>query len=114
MVYLEKSNFFYHVLGSPGPNAFPPAGGLGGLDLGGLLSNPALMNMATTMLADPNMQAMMGQLMAGGGPPGAGGAAGMPGGMPPGMPGGMPGGMSGGMPGGPPGGPANLEGLLQA
>merc|ERR1719245_995149 len=26
--------------GSPGPNAFPPAGGLGGLDLGGLLSNP--------------------------------------------------------------------------
>ena len=93
--------------GSPGPNAAFPQGGLGGLDLGGLLGNPALMNMATTMLADPNMQAMMGQLMAGGGPPGAGGAAaGVPGGMPPGMP--------GGMPGGPPGGPANLEGLLQA
>ena len=110
-----KSLIFLPFLGSPGPNAFPPAGGLGGLDLGGLLSNPALMNMATTMLADPNMQAMMGQLMAGGGPPGAGGAAaGMPGGMPPGMPGGVPGGMPGGMPGGPPGGPANLEGLLQA
>ena len=85
--------------GSPGPGvaAFPP-GALGGLDLGGLLGNPALMNMATTMLADPNMQAMMGQLMSGG----------APGGLPGGPPGGPP-----GPPGGP-GGPQNLEGLLQA
>ncbi len=67
--------------------AFP---GLGGLDLGGLLGNPALMNMATTLLSDPNMQNMMGQLMSGGMP-----------GAPPGA-------------GGPPGGPGNMEGLLQA
>merc|ERR1719400_823171 len=45
---------------SPGPGAFamPPPGALGGLDLGGLLGNPALMNMATTMLADPNIEQM--------------------------------------------------------
>merc|ERR1712029_826835 len=36
------------------------------------MGNPALMNMATTMLQDPNMQAMMSQMM--------GGAGGMPGG----------------------------------
>ena len=28
------------------------------MDLGSFLNNPALMNMATTMLQDPNMQAM--------------------------------------------------------
>ena len=83
---------------SPGPGAFamPPPGALGGMDLGGLLGNPALMNMATTMLADPNMQQMMGQLMSGGGP--------MGGGMGP----------PGAAPGDGPGGPGNLEGLLQA
>merc|ERR1719430_1797381 len=50
---------------------FPGMGGPGGLDLGSFLNNPALMNMATTMLQDPNMQAMMGQMMGGaaGGPP---------------------------------------------
>ena len=48
---------------------------LGNMDLSGLLSNPALMNMATTMLSDPNMQNMMGQLMGGGGM-GGGGAGG--------------------------------------
>lgn len=41
-------------------------GGPGGMDLNGLLGNPALMNMATSMLSDPNMQNMMGQLMSGG------------------------------------------------
>jgi len=53
--------------GSPGPAAvgFPP-GGLGGLNLGSMLENPALMNMATTMMSDPNIQNMMGQLMSGG------------------------------------------------
>jgi len=60
----------------PTPMGFP--GGqspLGNMDLSGLLSNPALMNMATTMLSDPNMQNMMGQLMGGGGM-GGGGAGG--------------------------------------
>ena len=56
------------------------------MDLSGLLGNPALMNMATTMLSDPNMQNMMGQLMGGGG-----------------------GGMAGG-----PGGAGNIDNLLQA
>ena len=32
--------------------------GPGGMDLSSFLNNPALMNMATTMLQDPNMQAM--------------------------------------------------------
>merc|ERR1740131_879020 len=50
---------------------FPGMGGPGGMDLSSFLNNPALMNMATTMLQDPNMQAMMGQMM-GGGLPGAG------------------------------------------
>merc|ERR1712013_532543 len=58
-------------------------GGPGGMDLSSFLNNPALMNMATTMLQDPNMQAMMGQMMGGqGGVPG--GPAG-PGGPPPDM-----------------------------
>ena len=49
--------------------AFPAGmmgGGPGGMDLNALLGNPALMNMATSMLSDPNMQNMMGQLMSGG------------------------------------------------
>merc|ERR1712012_1202950 len=58
-------------------------GGPGGMDLSSFLNNPALMNMATTMLQDPNTQAMMGQMMGGqGGVPG--GPAG-PGGPPPDM-----------------------------
>jgi len=31
---------------------------LGGLDLSSMLSNPALMNMATSMLSNPQMQQM--------------------------------------------------------
>jgi len=78
------------------PPMFPGMGGPGGLDLGSFLNNPALMNMATTMLSDPNMQQMMSQMM--------GGAGGMGGGAPgaPGVP---------GAPGGP---PASMESLLQA
>ena len=38
------------------PGMFPGIGGPGGMDLGNFLNNPALMNMATTMMADPNMQ----------------------------------------------------------
>jgi len=83
------------------PGMFP--GMPGGLDLSSFLNNPALMNMATTMLQDPNMQAMMGQMMGGAG--GAGGPGGLPG-MPsiPGMPGGE----------GAGGPPADMAGLLAA
>merc|ERR1712210_159506 len=50
---------------------FPGMEGPGGMDLSSFLNNPALMNMVTTMLQDPNMQALMGQMIggAGGGPP---------------------------------------------
>jgi hypothetical protein len=48
----------------------------GAFDLQGMLGNPALMNMATSLMADPNMQAMMGQLMQGGGLGGLGGLGG--------------------------------------
>merc|ERR1719187_2097717 len=65
---------------SPGmggmPPMFPGMGGPGGLDLGSFLNNPALMNMATTMLSDPNMQQMMSQMMGGAGMGGPG--SGMP------------------------------------
>ncbi|XP_049885869.1 small glutamine-rich tetratricopeptide repeat-containing protein beta-like [Pectinophora gossypiella] len=49
------------------------------LDLGGLLQNPALLNMATEMLADPNMQNLISGLMnnATATGNGAGGAGGM-------------------------------------
>ena len=52
-------------------------GGLGGMDINNLLSNPSLMSMATSMMSDPNVQQMMGQFMSGGvaqgGSPTAGG-----------------------------------------
>jgi len=70
--------------GSPGAATaggmqLPPGmmGGLGGMDINNLLNNPALMNMATTMMSDPSVQQMMGQFMSGGvaqgGSPAAGG-----------------------------------------
>ena len=40
------------------PGMFPGMAGPGGMDLGNFLNNPALMNMATTMMSDPNMQSM--------------------------------------------------------
>merc|ERR1719222_1466237 len=47
---------------------FPGMGGPGGMmDLSSFLNNPALMNMVTTMLQDPNMQALMGQMRGGDG-----------------------------------------------
>lgn len=91
--------------GPPGmPGGFP--GMPGGMDLGSFLNNPALMNMATTMLQDPNMQNMMSQMMGGGG-----GTPGGPPGAPPAFPSipGMP-----GVPGGPGGPPADMASLLQA
>jgi len=36
---------------------------MGGLDFGNILNNPVLMNMAQSLLTDPNMQQMMGQFM---------------------------------------------------
>lgn len=61
-----------------------PFGG-GGMDFSSLLGNPALMNMATQVMADPNMQQMMGTLLSGTMGPGqttgggGGGGAGGPG-----------------------------------
>jgi small glutamine-rich tetratricopeptide repeat-containing protein alpha len=43
-------------------------GGPGGFDLGAILNNPALMNMASQLMQDPNMQNLIGGLMAGGAP----------------------------------------------
>jgi len=46
--------------------------------LGALFANPALMNMATTLMSDPSMQNLMGGLMSnafGGAPPGAANAS---------------------------------------
>ncbi|XP_023346944.1 small glutamine-rich tetratricopeptide repeat-containing protein alpha [Eurytemora carolleeae] len=88
--------------GGGGLGGMPGLGGLpmgpGGFDLGGFLNNPALMNMASTMLQDPNMQNMMSQMMGGGGLGGLGGMGGGPG---------VPTGSEGGP-------PPNIEGLLQA
>merc|ERR1712189_5880 len=65
--------------GMGGMPMFPGMGGPGGMDLSSFLNNPALMNMATTMLSDPNMQQMMGQMMSGlGGVPGQPGQPGQP------------------------------------
>lgn len=60
-----------------GLGAMMGGGAEGGMpDISGLLSNPALMNMAQTLMSDPNMQNMMSNLLGGaGGPPGAPGAA---------------------------------------
>lgn len=40
-----------------------PAGGMGGLDVGSLLSNPHLMNMATSLMSNPQMQQMLSSIM---------------------------------------------------
>lgn len=60
-------------------NARPAAGGLpglGGLDLGSLLTNPAIMDMAQTFMSNPGVQQMMTNMMQGGAGS-AGGAAGI-------------------------------------
>merc|ERR1712112_240768 len=103
---------------SPGnagfPGMFQGMGGPGGMDLGAFLNNPALMNMATTMLSDPNMQQMMNQMMAASMQPQSHGSAPtvdqaqMMGQMMSGL-GGVPG--QAGQPGQP---PASMESLLQA
>lgn len=96
------------------PNPFAGLGGLGSLaglggpggpDLSNLLNNPALMNMATQLMSDPNMQNMMSSFMGG-----------MGGGMGPGMGPGMGGGAPGGAPAAAPPGPGagGMEALLNA
>jgi len=53
------------------------AGGLGNFDIGSVLGNPALMNMASQLMQDPNMQNLIGNIMSGGaGGPAAAAAAG--------------------------------------
>lgn len=42
-----------------------PAGGLGGVDLAGLLSNPGFMNMASNLMTNPQVQQMMSGMMSG-------------------------------------------------
>lgn len=52
--------------------------GLGGLDLGSLLTNPAIMNMAQNFMSNPGIQQMMTNMMTtSGGSGGMGGAAGI-------------------------------------
>ncbi|XP_017291299.1 small glutamine-rich tetratricopeptide repeat-containing protein alpha [Kryptolebias marmoratus] len=99
-----------------------PSAGLGGMDLAGLLSNPGFMNMASTLMNNPQVQQLMSGMMSGayGGMGGGGGGGG--GG---GMGGGLGGAGAGGGGGGPapapapapaPGaqGPGDLSGLIQA
>ncbi|XP_051967866.1 small glutamine-rich tetratricopeptide repeat-containing protein alpha-like [Xyrauchen texanus] len=63
-----------------------PAGGMGGVDLAGLLSNPGFMNMASNLMNNPQVQQLMSGMMSGayspmgaatspGAPAGAGGGA---------------------------------------
>ena len=79
LVYQTSMNSFFQILATAGGMQLPPGmmGGLGGMDINNLLNNPALMNMATTMMSDPSVQQMMGQFMSGGvaqgGSPAAGG-----------------------------------------
>lgn len=59
----------------PAPAGFP---NLGGMDLGALLTNPAIVDMAQSFMSNPGVQQMMSSMMSSGGPPGgAGGAAGI-------------------------------------
>lgn len=57
----------------PAPGGLPS---LRGLDLGSLLTNPAIMDMAQTFMSNPSVQEMMTNMM-GGGAGGGGGAAGI-------------------------------------
>ncbi|KAK1157154.1 small glutamine-rich tetratricopeptide repeat-containing protein alpha-like [Acipenser oxyrinchus oxyrinchus] len=89
-----------------------PTGGLGGVDLAGLLSNPGFMNMASSLMTNPQVQQLMSGMMSGSyGPMGATGAgAGAGPGPGPGVGVGV--GRGGAGPGG--AGPNDLSGLIQA
>lgn len=58
-----------------------PTAGMGGVDLAGLLSNPGFMNMASSLMNNPQVQQMMSGMMSGayGGMGGAAGGAAPPG-----------------------------------
>lgn len=100
----------------------PSAAGLGGIDLAGLLSNPGFMNMASTLMNNPQVQQLMSGMMSGAyGAPGAaaGGGAGLGGGGGGVAGGGVGVGPGGGLGGGAsapqgPQGPADLSSLIQA
>lgn len=55
-----------------------PTGGMGGVDLAGLLSNPGFMNMASNLMSNPQVQQLVSGMMSGayGGAPGAAAGAG--------------------------------------
>ncbi|XP_061539625.1 small glutamine-rich tetratricopeptide repeat-containing protein alpha [Phycodurus eques] len=80
-------------------DATSPTAGMGGVDLAGLLSNPGFMNMASSLMTNPQVQQMMSGMMSGAygemAGTGAGGGAG-----------------GGGVPGAAQGG--DLSGLIQA
>lgn len=69
-----------------------PTAGLGGVDLAGLLSNPGFMNMASSLMNNPQVQQLMSGMMSGaygglgGGVAGGGGGAAPPPGAAPGAP----------------------------
>ncbi|XP_031612067.1 small glutamine-rich tetratricopeptide repeat-containing protein alpha [Oreochromis aureus] len=69
-----------------------PTAGLGGVDLAGLLSNPGFMNMASSLMNNPQVQQLMSGMMSGaygglgGGGAGGGGGAAPPPGAAPGAP----------------------------
>nr|XP_061790601.1 small glutamine-rich tetratricopeptide repeat-containing protein alpha-like isoform X2 [Nerophis lumbriciformis] len=66
-------------------DAASPTAGMGGMDLAGLLSNPSFMNMASSLMTNPQVQQMMSGMMSGaygGGAGGTGGGGGVPGGLP--------------------------------
>lgn len=74
-----------------------PLGGLGGFNLSGLMNNPQMVQMATQMISDPNIQNMMSQMMNSFMGPGAAGSE-----------------AGAGPEGSAPGGAPNLEGFLRA
>jgi len=92
-----------------------PTAGMGGVDLAGLLSNPGFMNMASSLMNNPQVQQMMSGMMSGAYGMGGGGGGG-------GLGGGIPGAAGAGGAAGAPGaagaaGPAgvgDLSGLIQA
>jgi len=85
-----------------------PPNPLAGMDLGSLLSNPAVMNMAQSFMSNPQVQNMFTNMMGSAG--GGGGGDETQGGPPPSeAPGATPGGAPGGAPGG--GGMGGLGGL---
>ncbi|XP_028299837.1 small glutamine-rich tetratricopeptide repeat-containing protein alpha isoform X2 [Gouania willdenowi] len=97
-------------------DASSPAAGMGGVDLAGLLSNPGFMNMASSLMNNPQVQQLMSGMMSGA-YGGMGGATGPMGGAMAGM-GGATGGMGGtsgaGVGGAPAGGTANAGGAAAA